>query len=123
MHMPLKPDWQKELNITPTRLKALQYLATKPDGVYVRALANQLLVSEYRRNIKSGFSAQQATRSGAGCAVPLIRAGLLVKRDTEYGWGIVSITDAGLKIVAEHEAASEPAEQTLEAVLERCIES
>lgn len=112
----------KELNITPTRLKALQYLATKPDGVYVCALADQILTSEYRRKIKSGFTAQQATRSGAGCAVPLIRAGLARKRDTTYGWGIVSITDAGLKVLAEHEAADDPAKQPLDAVLERCIQ-
>lgn len=111
----------KELNITPTRLKALQYLATKPDGVYVRALADQLLVSEYRRKVRIRFSAQQATRSGAGCAVPLIRAGLVRKRDADYGWGIVSITDAGLKIVAEHEAASDLDRQSLDSVLERCI--
>ena len=109
----------KSLNITPTRLKALKFLASKTGGVYVSALADAILTSEYRRKIKSGFTAQQSTRSGAGCAVPLIRAGLVQKRATTYGWGIVSITDAGLKLLAEQD----PANQPLDAVLERCIEA
>lgn len=112
----------KPLNITPTRHKALEYLAGKPGGVYVSALADEILTSEYRREIKSGFTAQQSTRSGAGLAVPLIRAGLVHKRDTQYGWGIVSITDAGQKLVAERRVAIAAALQTLDAVLERCVE-
>jgi len=112
-----------ELNITPTRLKALQYLATKPNGVYVSALADEILTSEYRRQRKYGFSAQQATRSGAGYAVPLIRAGLVMKRDTDFGWGMVFITEAGRQVITKHEAASNAANQPLETVLERCIDA
>lgn len=112
----------KPLNITPTRQKALEYLASKPGGVYVSALADEILTSEYRRQIKSGFSAQQSTRSGAGLAVPLIRAGLVHKRNTTYGWGMVSLTEAGHKLVAERKAASTASTQTLDAVLSRCVE-
>lgn len=76
----------KSLNITRTRLKALEYLATKTGGVYVSALTDAILTSEYRRKIKSGFTAQQSTRSGAGCAVPLIRAG------GSGAWGLMDPT-------------------------------
>ena len=113
----------KKLNITPTRLKALQFLATVPNGVYVSALADKVLTSEYRRNNNYGFAAQQATRSGAGCAVPLIRAGLVRKQTTQYGWGLVSITDAGLKLLSDREAANDLATQPLAAVLERCVDA
>jgi len=112
----------KQLNITPTRHKALEYLAGRPGGVYVGALADHVLTSEYRRQIKSGFTAQQSTRSGAGLAVPLIRAGLVHKRNTTYGWGIVSLTDAGHKLVAALKAANAASIQTLDAVLARCVE-
>lgn len=107
------------LNITPTRLKALEFLAGKPEGVYVSALADEILTSEYRRQIKSGFAAQQSTRSGAGYATPLIRAGLVKKRATTYGWGIVSITPEGLKILEENRSSK----NTLDAVIERCIQT
>lgn len=112
----------KALNITPTRQKALEYLAGKPSGVYVSALADEILTSEYRRKIKSGFTAQQSTRSGAGLAVPLIRAGLVQKRDTTHGWGMVSLTDAGRKLVAERNAAVAASVNTLDSVLARCVE-
>lgn len=107
-------------NLTPTRIKALEYLADKPDGVYVSGLADAVLTSEYRRKSNYGFSAQQATRSGAGCAVPLIKAGLVRKRDTEYGWGIVSLTDAGRAALASNKAANDPANLSLDAVLAKC---
>ncbi len=109
-----------KFNLTPTRIKALEYLADKPDGVYVSGLADAVLTSEYRRKANYGFSAQQATRSGAGCAVPLIKAGLVRKRNTEYGWGIVSLTDAGHAALAAHKAANDPANLSLDAVLAKC---
>jgi hypothetical protein len=112
-----------KLNLTPTRLKALQYLASKPAGVYVSALADEVLTSQYRQTISSGFKAQRATQAGAGCAVPLIRAGLVHKQHTTYGWGIVSITDAGLKLLADHPAAQESVHQSLDDVIARCVDA
>ena len=109
-----------KFNLTPTRIKALEYLVDKPDGVYVSGLADAVLTSEYRRKSNYGFSAQQATRSGAGCAVPLIKAGLVRKRNTQYGWGIVSLTEAGHAALASHKATQDPANQSLDAVLAKC---
>ena len=64
------------------------------------------------------YGSQQATRTGAGCAVPLIKAGLVSKRDRTYGWGDVTITSAGRKLLAERDA---PVEESLDMVLERCV--
>lgn len=114
---------KKDLNITPKRLLALKYLADKPNGVYVCGLADAILTSEWRREHKTGFSAQQATRSGAGYAIPLINAGLVRKQRTDYGWGMVFLTDAGHKVIAAHDAANNPANQPLDAVLARCVEN
>jgi hypothetical protein len=108
----------KKFNLTPTRIKALRLVKDRPGGVYVRLLAQELLTSEYRQRVGSGFAAQQATRSGAGYAVPLIKAGLLNKHATTYGWGRVSITEAGLKVLSDIDAQ----ESGLDAVLERCID-
>lgn len=112
-----------KFNLTATRVKTLEYLADKPDGVYVSGLADAVLTSEYRRQVGRGFSAQQATRSGAGCAVPLIKAGLVRKRNTDYGWGIVSLTEAGHAALASHKAANDPANLSLDAVLAKCIDA
>ena len=90
----------KPLNITPKRLEALRYLADHPCGVYVCGLAVAILTSKWRREHQSGYTAQQATRAGAGYATPLIKAGLASQRDTEFGWGIVSITEAGRGVLA-----------------------
>lgn len=109
----------KSFNLTPKRIEALRFLRSRPSGVYVRMLAQEVLVGEYRRRINSGFSAQQATRSGAGCAVPLIKAGLVKKEATTFGWGIVSITDAGIKALDDLDSQ----QQSLDAVLGRCIDT
>lgn len=109
----------KQFNLTPKRVDALRFLRSRPSGVYVRMLAQEVLVGEYRRRVNSGFSAQQATRSGAGYAVPLIKAGLVKKEATTYGWGIVSITAAGIKALDDLDAQQLP----LEAVLDRCFEA
>lgn len=106
-------------HLTPKRIEALRLLRSRTAGVYVRMLAQEVLVGEYRRRINSGFSAQQATRSGAGYAVPLIKAGLVKKEATTYGWGIVSITAAGIKALDDLDAQQLP----LEAVLDRCFEA
>ena len=42
------------------------------------------------------------------------------KRNTEYGWGIVSLTDAGHAALAAHKAANDPANLSLDAVLAKC---
>lgn len=88
-----------------------------PNGCYVSHIAESILTSDYRKEMKSGFAAQQATRSGAGYAIPLIKAGLLRKNRTTYGWGTVSITEAGLTALAEHKAAQDPANLPLEVVV------
>lgn len=110
---------ERKFNLTPTRIKALRFVKGRSGGVYVSLLAQELLTSEYRQRVGSGFSAQQATRSGAGYAVPLIKAGLLTKHATTYGWGRVSITEAGLKVLSDLDAQ----EAGLDAVIERCIDA
>ena len=106
---------KKPFNITPKRLEALRFLADHSRGVYVSYIADAILTSQWRRDHKSGFTAQQATRSGAGYATPLIEAGLVEKRDTDYGWGIVSITDAGRAAIA-HAELSESAQPNAQVV-------
>lgn len=102
----------KPFNLTAKRLEALRYLADHPRGVYVSGLAEAILTSQWRREHQSGFTAQQATRSGAGYALPLIKAGLVSKRDTDYGWGVVSITDAGLSAITRAEKSGAGATTT-----------
>jgi hypothetical protein len=41
--------------------------------------------------------------------VPLIKVGLLRKRYAEYGWGIVSLTDAGHAALASHNRSHDAA--------------
>lgn len=108
----------KPLNITPKRLEALRFLVNHPRGVCVAHLADEILTSKYRLSINSGFSRQQATRSGSGCATPLIKAGLVSVRYQTQGWGDVAITNAGRELLAE---LDEPVKQTLDMVLEQCI--
>lgn len=91
----------KPIKVTAKRLEALRYLADHPGGVYVCAIAHAILTSQWRRDHQSGFTAQQATRSGAGYVMPLIEAGWVKKRDTDFGWGIVSITESGLAAIKE----------------------
>lgn len=99
------------LNLTDKRLECLRYLARKKNPVYVSALADAVVP----RGSRYGYTAQMATRTGAGVAWPLIRAGLVSRRSTEYGWGTVAITDAGLEVLA----AFDRDDGTLEAALER----
>ena len=109
----------KPLNITPKRLEALRFLASRPNGVRVAMLAHEVLV-RYSCSMPIRiipYSSQQATRTGAGCAVPLIKAGLISKRDRTFGWGDVKITSAGLQLLAE---LDKPAEVSLDSVLKRC---
>ena len=95
---------ERKFNLTPKRIEALRFLEGRQGGVYVSLLADALLTSEYRRKVGSGFAAQQATRSGAGYAVPLIKAGLVSKKATPFGWGVVSITEAGRKVLSDLDA-------------------
>jgi hypothetical protein len=105
------------LNITPKRLEALKHLASKPKGLYVSALADAVLTSAHRTGRGSGFSRQQATRSGAGCALPLIRAGYVWVEPKTIGWGVVHITDRGRSILAEK------SQKSLDEVLALCIDN
>ena len=114
-------EFTKGLNLTPKRLQALQVVSACKEGCYVSHIADKVLTSEYRRKNNTGFWAQQATRSGAGYVIPMIKAGLLRKWRTEHGWGRVTLTDAGRKVLSDIDAANDPANQPLDAVLERCI--
>ena len=89
----------QKFDLTITRLQALRFVAMHPQGAYVCAVAHEVLTSQSRRDRQTCFSSQQATRSGTGYVMPLIDAGLLVKIDTEFGWGIVKITDAVRQII------------------------
>lgn len=82
------------MNLTTTRLAALRYLALRAAPVYVCALAD-----EAAPRVGRGYSRQQATRTGAGIARPLIVAGLAAYHDASHGWGLVSLTDAGRKVL------------------------
>ena len=112
------------LNLTPKRIQTLELVAgiRDPKGCYVSHIADVVLTSDYRKEKRHGFAAQQSTRSGAGYAIPLIKAGLLRKHRTTYGWGTVTITDAGRKVLADHKAANDPANMPLDAVIARAVE-
>jgi len=47
------------------------------------------------------------------------KAGLVKKEATTFGWGIVSITDAGIKALDDLDSQ----QQSLDAVLGRCIDT
>lgn len=112
----------KPLNITPKRLAALRFLASKKGSVRVSMLADEVLHRQSRFDParELGYSRQQATRTGAGCAVPLIKAGFVAKEYQTYGWGNVSITQAGLDLLAE---IDKPAAKSLDDVLAKCVEA
>lgn len=112
-----------EINLTPTRIRILEYLAGKPDGVYVSGLADDVIGRARSTVTLRRFKRQQATRLGAACAAPLIRAGLVRKIDTEYGWGMVTLTRAGREALRAHQAANDPALMSLDAVLARSQEA
>jgi hypothetical protein len=86
-------------NLTPTRLKALRILQEKPNGLQASVLADAVLTSEYRKANNGGFSRQQATRSGACLALPLVREGLVSVSYTKVGWGFCKLTLKGLAML------------------------
>jgi DNA-binding MarR family transcriptional regulator len=112
----------KSINLTPTRMRVLEYLASKPSGVYVSGLADEVIGAARKDAQKRRFKRQQATRLGAACAAPLVRAGLLRKIETDYGWGMVALTEAGRAALRAHQAANDPSQMSLEAVLAKCEE-
>jgi hypothetical protein len=114
----------ENLNITPKRLKALELIAGSKDakGLIVGYIAQELLTGDYKQQTGRGLWPQQATRSGAGYVIPLVKAGLLRVWPESIGWGTVSITDAGRKVLAAHKAANDPANMPLEAVIARAVD-
>jgi hypothetical protein len=84
----------QELNLTPKRIAALMFLASHPRGVYVSYLAESVL-SRPERKKHGGYSSQMATRAGAGYVMPFIRAGIVERTTTDFGWGIVRLTMTG----------------------------
>lgn len=82
-------------NLTPKRVEALRFIQKHPD-CYVGAVAEAVLVGEYRRKNNSGFWSQMATRSGAGYCQKLRDAGLItINTHTDYGYGRVRLTQFG----------------------------
>lgn len=104
-------------NLTTIRLEALRYLAAQDDLVYVCALANKVFPRKSYTEGQRGPSywPQQATRAGAGCARPLIEAGLVRMANRPHGWGVVGITPEGREVLAafDRDDGSLPARLTL----------
>ncbi len=100
--------------LTPKRLQALRYIQAHPD-CYVGAVADAVLTSEYRRQHKTGFWSQMATRSGAGYCQKLRDAGLItINVYTEHGYGTVRLTLLGENTIKDSDS--------LEAAVARSVE-
>lgn len=129
----------KTFNMTAKRIEALKFVqqadAKRTDrgrfrGVLVGYLAQNVLASndEYWQKLhaKSGgrrhLWAQAATRMGAGYCKPLVERGLLSFHREDVGYGSVTITEAGIKAIADWDAKNDPANQPLDVVIARCIE-
>lgn len=87
---------KKDFNLTEKRIKALHYIAAHP-GCTVGAVAQEILAGHRKR----GLWAQQATRAGAGYCIKLVDAGLLNVRYAEVGWGVVTLTPPGRKMLMD----------------------
>lgn len=81
-------------NLTPKRLAALKLIAEHP-GCAVGFVAQNVLRSEYKVEKQVGLWAQQATRAGAAYCLALNAAGLVKLCRTEFGFGTVTLTEAG----------------------------
>lgn len=94
---------KKVINLTDKRIEALRWLATLKEPVYVCGLAEQCIPRDrlFEHSTRQlSRTAQMATRAGAGYAIPLIKAGLVKYHRKTYGWGQVSITPEGRKVLA-----------------------
>ena len=93
------------MNLTPTRIKLLQLIAARPKFCVSR-LAEELAPRLDDNGRNYGWTRQGAARWGGGYIRPLVTAGLISFRSEAYGVGTVSITDAGRKALADHEAVA-----------------
>jgi DNA-binding transcriptional ArsR family regulator len=91
------------LNLTPTRLKILALLRERGE-FYVSGLAEEVAPRGFIGRHRVTWSSQGAARWGGGAIKPLEAAGLVkVNRHVSGGVGMASLTEAGMKALAESE--------------------
>lgn len=96
----------KPLNITTKRLEVLRFLS-KRQHYRVSALAEALSPRATPDAPWRSWTAQGAARWGGGLVAPLEKAGFVnVDRFVSSGVGMVSITEAGLRVLAEADQAA-----------------
>lgn len=108
--------------ITPTRIKALRYIAEHP-GCLVGAVAQAVLARSISDGTKRAMWSQAATRNGAGYCKQLAEMGLVTIETFKVrsGYGHVTLSATGHQAVAAAVAKAEAAATGLDMVLERCI--
>lgn len=112
---------KKVINLTDKRVEILRWLAAQPNPVFVSGIAHVCMPRgsyssrDERHTVKLQYTGQMATRAGAGAAIPLIKAGLVMYCNYAYGWGQVSISSEGRSVLA----AFERDDGTLQGELER----
>lgn len=92
------------LNMTPLRLSVLRFLAERPSGYSAKGLVQELCPRDTRTG---AWSEQGAARMAGKLVKPLREAGVV--KDEEHAPMYrrrVSITDAGLALVAAHDDAA-----------------
>ena len=111
-----------KFNLTSKRIEALRLISARP-GIRCDTLADTVMPRLGRSGNVIGFTAQGATRTGAGYCIALEKAGL-IKINTYMvrgGYGECFITDAGLDALAESDRKATEGDNTLDAVVSRCI--
>jgi hypothetical protein len=100
----------KPLNITAKRLEVLRFLS-KRQHYRVSSLAEALSPRATPDAPWRSWTAQGAARWGGGVVAPLEKAKLVcVDRFVSSGVGMVRITEAGLKVLAEADEAESKAQ-------------
>lgn len=108
---------RKNLTLTAKRIEAIEFIIKHPN-CFVGYVAENVLAQKRTR-----LWSQAATRMGAAYCIQLETMGLVaIDRHTEFGYGRVSVTDAGRQAVACHQAAERLADEDIAAVIARCVE-
>lgn len=103
-----------KFNLTEKRIETLRWLASRPEPVYVCAIAYECLPRPLCAGRPLYYWPQQATRTGAGYARPLAEAGLVRARIADVGWSTVEITEAGRRALAAFDRDDGTLERELE---------
>jgi hypothetical protein len=96
------------VNLTPMRIAQLRLVERQP-GIRIAALADKLAPRVSSTGLVYGWTGQGAARWGAGYVKPLVQAGLLAAdHRVDSGVGLLTITQAGQRCLAEQGAVSDP---------------